>query len=261
VWCDKYIYGVVLRLPNSSPVEGPMWTLCPRGEAVPDANRTLSLDGTPFETCGEAEQAAALYLSQDSDTCNSFQSVSSLYGCETSGLVESPCFMCPDGSAVALPDEDLSLLLGATAGIRGSDLGGVKLTCRVVEAAARSFEEESQECRDVPFVAGACGCPPIENACDFCPGEDVVFLDKEVRIAADRIGVVPTCRQIDALAPQFYKNAPLCYFATSVIFVCGCNGGRRDYLGAKTQAQKAAVAWMHRISAVLSIFGSSMIIL
>jgi hypothetical protein len=125
VWCDKYICGVVLRLPDSPSIEGPMCTLCPRGEAVPDANRTLLIDGSPFETCGEAGQAAALCLSQDSDTCNSFLSVSSLCGCETSSLVESPCSLCPDGSPVALPDEDLSVLLGASAGIRGSDLGGV----------------------------------------------------------------------------------------------------------------------------------------
>jgi hypothetical protein len=115
--------------PDSPPIEGPMCTLCPRGEAVPDANRTLSIEGIPFETCGEAEQAAALYFSQDSETCNTFQSVSSLCGCETSSLLESPCSMCPDGSPVALPDEDLSVLLGSSASFRGRP-GGVKLTCR-----------------------------------------------------------------------------------------------------------------------------------
>ena len=121
-----------------------MCTLCPNGEAVPEANRTLSIEGFPFETCGEVEQAAALYLSQDSDACNTFQSVSSLFGCETSSLLESPCSLCPDGSPVALPDDYLCVLLGGSAGICGSDLGGVLLTCRVVDATARFFEEESQ---------------------------------------------------------------------------------------------------------------------
>jgi hypothetical protein len=41
--------------PDSPPTQGPMCTLCPRGEAVPDANRTLSNEGIPFETCGEAD--------------------------------------------------------------------------------------------------------------------------------------------------------------------------------------------------------------
>jgi hypothetical protein len=244
---------------NSPPKEGPICTLCPRGEAVPDANRKLSIEGIPFETCGDAEQALALYLSQGSDTCNGFQALSSLCGCETSSSVESPCSMCPDGSPVTLPDEDLSVLLeGAIS--RGADLGGIEPTCRVIEAAVRSFEEDSQACQDVRYLAGACGCRPIENACDFCTGEDVAFPDKEVPIAATVTDIVPTCNQIDALLTQFEKTSELCFYATSVNYICGCNGGERQYLGAKTQAQKVALAWVPRISASLSLFGSSMII-
>jgi hypothetical protein len=139
--------------PDSPSLEGPMCTLCPRGEAVPDANRTLSIEGIPFETCGEAEQAAALYLSQASDTCNLFQSVSSLCGCETLSSVESPCSLCQDGSLVKLQDEDLSVLLAgfSDSSIGGGDLEGVKPTCRVVEAFAKSFEEGSRDCLDVQF--------------------------------------------------------------------------------------------------------------
>jgi hypothetical protein len=166
--------------------------------------------------------------------------------------------MCPDGSPVTLPDEDLSVLLEA-ASISGTDLGGVALTCRVVEAAARSFEEDSQECQDVRFIAGACGCPRIENACDFCPGEDVAFPDKEVRIAATVLGFVPTCGQIDALATQVEQGSQICQDAIYLNFVCGCNGGERDYFGTETHAQKVWLAWVPRISASLSLFGSSMI--
>jgi hypothetical protein len=129
--------------------------------------------GIPFKTCGDAEQALALYLSQGSYSCNGFQALSSLCRCETSSSVESPHSMCRDESPVALPDEDLSVLLEGA--IRnGADLGGVEPTCRVIEAAVRSFEEDSQAFQDVRYLAGACGCPSIENARDFCPGEDVV---------------------------------------------------------------------------------------
>jgi hypothetical protein len=248
--------------PDSPPPEGPMCTLCPRGEAVPDVSRTLAIEGIPFETCGEAEQAAALYLSQASDTCNLFQSVSSLCGCETLSSVESPCSLCPNGSPVSLPDEDLTFLfVGSSASsiVRG-DLEGVTPTCQVAEAVVRSFEEGSRECLDVQFFAGVCGCPPVENACDFCPGEDVAFPDKEVLIATTVIGVVPTCNHIDAIVTQFEKGAEICLLAGKANYLCGCQGGERYYLGADTQAQKAAMAWVPRISASLSLFGSSMII-
>jgi hypothetical protein len=244
---------------NSPPKEVPMCTLCPRGEAVPDANRTLSIEGIPFETCGDAEQALALYLSQGSDVCNSFQVLSSLCGCETSSSVESPCSICIDGSPAALPDVDLSALLEGTISL-GSDLGGIKPTCRVIEAAVRSVEKGSQECQDVRYLAGACGCPPIENACDFCPGEDVDFPDKEVQIVAKAYDVVPTCGQIDAVLTQFEKSSLLCYESTYVNYICGCNGGERRYLGAETRALKVALAWVPRFSASLSLSGSSMII-
>jgi hypothetical protein len=246
--------------PDSPPIEGPMCTLCPRGEAVPDANRLLLIEGIPFKTCGEAEQAAALYLSLDSDTCNIFQSVSSLCGCETSSLLESPCSLCPDRSPVTLPDEDMSVLLGVSASLRGSDLGGIELTCRVVEAFVMSIEEESRECQDVRSIAGVCGCPPIENPCDFCPGEDVLYPDKEVQIAFTLLGVVPTCGQIDALTTQFETGTDLCDLANLVNYVCGCNSGERLYYGAKTHSRKVWLAWVPRISASLSLFGSSMII-
>jgi hypothetical protein len=229
---------------------------------VPDANRTLSIEGIPFETCGEAEQAAALYLSQASDPCDLFQSVSSVCGCETLSSIESPCSLCPDGSPVSLPDEDLSFMFE---GSRGSSTGaaaldGVQPTCQVVEAFAKSFEEGSRECLDVQFVAGVCGCRPVENACDFCPGEDVPLPDKDVLIAATRLGFVPTCSQVDAFTTQFEKGSELCFLAGRANYICGCQGGERHYLGAETQAQKAALAWVPRISAFLSIFGSSMII-
>jgi hypothetical protein len=240
--------------PNSPPIEGPMCTLCPRGEAVPDTNRTLSVQGIPFETCGEAEQATALYLSQGSDICNSFQSISPLCGCEASSTVKSPCSMCLDGTSVPLPDVDLSHLL------LGSSLTGDDLTCGVIEDVSRSFEEESQECIDAQSLAGVCGCPPIENACDFCPGEDVGFPDKEVLLALKIIDVVPTCSQVDAFVTQLKGSSKLCYLAQSVNYVCGCNGGEKDYLGAQTHAQKVALAWVPRISAFLSICGSLMII-
>jgi hypothetical protein len=241
-----------------------MCTLCPRGEAVPDANRTLSIQGIPFETCGEAEQAAALYLSQTSETCVLFQSVSSLCGCETLSSVESPCSLCPDGSPAGLPDEDLTFLVEGARGssIGEADLEGVQPTCQVVEAFAKSFEEGSRECLDVQneLVAGACGCPPVDNACDFCPGEDVAFPDKEVLLAADGFGFVPTCSQIDAFTTQVKKGSDACHILGSINYICGCRGGERYYFGADTQAQKAAMAWMPRISASLSLFGSSMII-
>jgi hypothetical protein len=246
---------------DSPPIEGPMCTLCPNGEAVPDASTLLSIKGIPFETCGEAEQAAALYLSLDSDTCNIFQSVSSLCNCQPSSSLETPCTICLDGSSVTLPDYDLKVLLGGqSASIRGSNLSGIGLTCRVVEAAALSFEEDTQDCRDVRYIAGVCGCPSVDNACDFCPGEDVLYPDREVRIAAKVLNVVPTCDQMDGIVSQVQTGSDECDLANFINFVCGCNGGERVYLGATRRSLKVWLAWVPRISASLSLFGSSMII-
>jgi hypothetical protein len=245
--------------PESPPLEGPMCTLCPRGEAVPDANRTLGIEGIPFETCGEAGQAAALYLSQASDTCDLFQSVSSLCGCETLSSIESPCSLCPDGSPVSLPDEDLTFLVERFNGYSTgeADFDGVQPTCQGVEAFAKSFEEGSRECLDVQFVAGVCGCPPVANACDFCPGEDVPLPDKEVLIATNGFGFAPTCGQIDALVTQFEEGSDSCSIFEASNYICECQVKKRRGL---SQAQKAGLAWAPRISAALSIFGSSMII-
>jgi hypothetical protein len=79
----------------------------------------------------------------------------------------------------------------------------------VVEAAAWSFEEDSQECHpDVCFVLSLARAVAhrLRMLVTFCPGEDVVFPDKEVPIAATIIDVVPTCSQIDALAPLLDKK-------------------------------------------------------
>jgi hypothetical protein len=66
-----------------------------------------------------------------------------------------------------------------------------------------------------------------------------MFPDKEVLIALNIIDVVPTCRQMDAFATQGSK---LCYLAYHVNYVCGCNGGFRNYLGAETHPQRVALA-------------------
>jgi hypothetical protein len=88
----------------------------------------------------------------------------------------------------------------------------------------------------------------------------VAYPNKEVLIAATVIGVVPTCSHIDAIVTQFGKDSKICLLAGKANYLCGCQGGERYYLGAETQPQKAAMAWVPRISASLSLFGSSMII-
>jgi hypothetical protein len=78
--------------------------------------------------------------------------------------------------------------------------------------------------------------------------------------AATVIDVVPTCSQIDAALTQFEKGSEICLLAGQINYLCGCRGGERYYFGAETQGQKATLVWVSRISAALSLFGSSMII-
>jgi hypothetical protein len=82
-------------------------------------------------------------------------------------------------------------------------------------------------CQDAHSISGVCGCPR-----DVCQGEDVIFPDKEVLIALNIIDVVPTCHQMDAFAT---KSSKLRYLAYHVNYVCGCNGGFKNYLASSVQ--------------------------
>jgi len=92
--------------------------------------------------------------------------------------------------------------------------------------------------------------------CDFCPNDDMKYPDRNIRMYGD----IP-CWNIY----RFYNDYQIdsdstnCKIAHSMNYVCGCTGA--GYLGANSERKKALLAWLPRVSASLSIMGSSYIII
>jgi hypothetical protein len=93
-----------------------------------------------------------------------------------------------------------------------------------------------------------------EDICDFCPANDMLYPD---RTMASFGGGRYTCRQVDEFIEimQFTASNPNCEFISSLDYVCGCAGS--GYAGANTHSKQAALAWMPRVSAILSIMVST----
>ncbi len=117
---------------------------------------------------------------------------------------------------------------------------------------------------DAQIQFGSCKfCPDGLNAldfgvdneadkCHFCPKHDIKYPDRLVPVFGDNI----TCWQMQ----EFYDsvdidiNSQNCALAQKMNFICGCEG--TGYAGANTEAKQAALAWLPRMMAVLSIFVS-----
>jgi hypothetical protein len=65
-----------------------------------------------------------------------------------------------------------------------------------------------------------------------------------------------TCDVIISTQNQVPSSSPTCWKTQSKNYLCGCNQGQYDYLGANTIAKKRVLVWMPRIAALLSVFGS-----
>ena len=233
-------------------------TVCPGGETITLPEQTLSLsnDLAFVDSCGTLETVIGL-VATDSPECALIQSASSLCGCPTR---ENACSLCPTGGAVSLLDEDLTFFFADRTEIPE----GIVPTCQLVEAIAKSYAADSQECTEVQYTAGVCGCPPLPDGqgCIFCPEDatGVTLSDKEVAIAGTVLGFLPTCRQIELMLRQVPQSDEICSMGQVINYLCGCSNGERDYLGAESPSQKRVLQWLPRVSAILSLLGSAYII-
>ena len=90
------------------------------------------------------------------------------------------------------------------------------------------------------------------TSCVFCPQYDVLYPDRIVALFGDTV----TCSDMET----FFRRMPVpqdssnCQLAQSMNYICGCEG--KGYGGANTHAKKSALAWMPRVSAVLSLLVS-----
>ena len=92
--------------------------------------------------------------------------------------------------------------------------------------------------------------------CSFCPENDIQHLDRKVPM----FGENATCSSMDFLIDSLQIDAENinCRLSQSLNYACGCKGS--GYGGASSTSKQAALAWVPRCTALLSLLGSTFII-
>ena len=186
------------------------------------------------------------------------------------GVYYSSFTLCPDGSPAGTPDLDLGSLLGNgddsanTLVAYASEHGIQNLTCSFMDQAIRAsllptwVAEAGDE--EHLLLAGACGCPPVSNACNFCPSNDMTEPQKGFALTEVIFDVTASCEQMEDMLTQ-YRNTDLrCWSSKNFAFLCGCNEGTAWYLGADSETEHQTLAWIPRVTGFLSFLGSVYII-
>jgi hypothetical protein len=172
------------------------------------------------------------------------------------------CTLCWDGSVPTLRDKDMTKILTESKYTQGyvAALNLTSLTCGQlnmimtlinlnVSSTACSFAQRG--------LGGICGCPPVPNNCVFCPDDLAIPLPDELYLySLYEFQTALTCEETDYVVTQLHADNDVCWRAQQTSFACGCNGGNRKYMGAKTTGQRAALAWIPRVSGTLSLLGS-----
>ena len=236
-------------------------SICPNvDDTMLYANRTLNMEGLPFETCQDLQVAAGELLWEGSDRCSSLQVLANYCGCTSTlrSSSESVCTLCPDGTAAPLGDNLFPLL---------SDLfGGFTPSCAVVEASLVGLVEPgSDECEAVQLFSSLCGCQPVEEHCNYCDELDTVpedYAQTTIYFGAyflegESSDLSVTCEDAWMTQYQLRRDDRRCYLGRQGSFFCGCNGGDPWYHNADTEFRKIVLAWAPRISGLVSIIVSA----
>jgi hypothetical protein len=152
----------------------------------------------------------------------------------------TPCYLCPDGSPVGLPFK--------TPGF------GIDGTCAQLDQSAQEkLTSGAPECAATRFFSGICGCPPVEDACRYCNGEETPDPDYILQSVA-AINFPPiSCRDFGLFSTQVTEESFECLAVNYFAYLCGCSDEflvRKDYL----------LFTVLRTSAVMSILGSFFIV-
>jgi hypothetical protein len=133
-------------------------------------DESVSLPDFPVETCGQVQDAAALLVAADTDTCELIQSIIASDCCCTAAGKSSPsnqCTLCTDQSGVTTPDRKVPFLV--------DQFLGIEPTCAQIDASVRILEAGSDDCREAQLIGSYCGCPAVDDACVFCPIDDITM--------------------------------------------------------------------------------------
>ena len=182
------------------------------------------------------------------------------------GIGASPCTLCWDQKTVQFPDRDITSILEGYPGT--ADLVGgldVKITCGFAEVIVGSSFPDSagDECSRVQLLLGGiCGCSPVDNYRVMCLNDESVPLpDKPFVALGAFLGFTPSCGDVDLFNTQLPTSNYICFWTQLLSYTCGCDCGQRQYFGADSDNKRAALAWVPRITGVMSFIGSSLIIM
>eukprot|EP00980_Cylindrotheca_fusiformis_P031116 scaffold25830_cov162-Cylindrotheca_fusiformis.AAC.17 len=176
------------------------------------------------------------------------------------------CQVCSGSNDVfAVPERDVTgvvTVLGADIMFPKSD----NITCSDLYENLSSKPANHILCKNQVkvFFQGVCECPWThrERQCaeavncnldSFKPDFSLGFLTE-----AFGYPFTPTCQEMLWLMQGVGEDASECFGVTQFSYVCGC--GVRPYLGATTEGQQAALAWILRMTGMLSALGSSLIL-
>lgn len=92
--------------------------------------------------------------------------------------------------------------------------------------------------------------------CDFCPENDILYPEREFPLFGEGI----KCWQVQKFfqTVEVSSDSENCRLAKMMNHVCGCAGS--GYAGASNETKQIVLAWLPRMMAILSFFGSSFII-
>eukprot|EP00526_Cylindrotheca_closterium_P005229 CAMPEP_0113621150 /NCGR_PEP_ID=MMETSP0017_2-20120614/10800_1 /TAXON_ID=2856 /ORGANISM="Cylindrotheca closterium" /LENGTH=631 /DNA_ID=CAMNT_0000530873 /DNA_START=174 /DNA_END=2069 /DNA_ORIENTATION=+ /assembly_acc=CAM_ASM_000147 len=182
------------------------------------------------------------------------------------------CQICEgEGDVFRAPERDITAViegLGLDIVFPSHNTSKDNITCGELQDTLSNQPERSLICqrRFLSFFRGMCDCPWKDKKgrrscaetlnCDsaaFTPDRKLDFVVEEFQYP-----FAPTCQEIAWVMEGFDEEANSCLAASQFAFVCGC--GIRPYLGATTTTEQAVLAWVPRVSGLLSAIGSILII-
>lgn len=169
-------------------------------------------------------------------------------GCLVSGLATivaaAPCTLCADGSPLTKPNATLDSL--------AEEFGFVP-TCSIVQAELDLVSADSSQCSETQLLGSYCGCPRVDDYCRACEDPPESFSEQNLPHFRDHFGYDLSCKQASMVMSQLESDSQMCRVMSDHIWLCGCNGGNKQYYGANTREEKALLAWLPRVASIFSI--------
>ena len=186
---------------------------------------------------------------------------------------EQFCGFCRKNAHTLVPERDLSQLVHSMSQeeresweeYANNQTDNLLLTCGSLDSFMNQLPRGHLVC-SAPWskiAQGVCRCPPRDTYCDICRNTkypDLSMTSVVAQLSSATANLELTCADVHTVANQYRPGGLTCLGLEHFQFLCGCDTGR-EYLGASTTVQKAWLAWLPRFSALLSLVGSSMILI